>query len=176
MKWIEIGNSYANPRNIYSSDTAIEACTSLIMSSRIEHHELAVLYSDRCGIFIDDDFLDKALTDCNEAICLTLKLAIAFIQRAGIYAATNEFDQALTDYGRALWLAPNSVDAYEGRGEVKNALHRYGRAAADFAQATWLDPIKARVGADFAGVESCWMTSSRDSPIAESRCDSSQTT
>lgn len=84
--------------------------------------------------------LDRALSDCNQALRLQPKRAAILDSRGLVRLRRGEFDLAISDYTAALSLAPKLPGALFGRGMAKlgNGLQAEGRA--DLAAASAIQP------------------------------------
>ncbi len=104
----------ANEGAIYSSESSVESCTSLIQEANISPTELAVLFSFRCRNYIDEKQTDRALQDCDEAIWLDQKNSLAYEIRGLAYQQSHLYQRAAEDFVQAITLQPSNVRAWEG--------------------------------------------------------------
>jgi tetratricopeptide (TPR) repeat protein len=107
-------------------------------------------YVARGLAYADDDDLDRALADYDEAIRLDSKYAAAFNNRGDVYWKKEDFKQAVADYSRAIELDPTNVSFLLNRahayymGDPSDDFSGYDDdALADYNKAISLDPKSA---------------------------------
>lgn len=84
--------------------------------------------------------LDKALSDCNNAVKLQPNMAAYFDSRGLVHLRRGENEAAITDYNAALSLAPNRPMARYARSLAEDKLGQQDAAQKDRAAALAIDP------------------------------------
>jgi tetratricopeptide (TPR) repeat protein len=84
--------------------------------------------------------LEGALADLNQAIGFESEHASWWSTRGQIYVGLHQEERALRDYDEALRLDPQDARTYNNRGLVFKAAKSYERAIRDYSQALHLDP------------------------------------
>jgi tetratricopeptide (TPR) repeat protein len=86
----------------------------------------------------ENDDLDHAFDDVNEALRLNPKYVAALVERAYLWQCRNRLDLALADVNQAIQLDSRNSYAHAERGVFHFGLKEYGKALRDFDQATRL--------------------------------------
>lgn len=98
------------------------------------------LLNGRCWTrAINDDDLDMALTDCNEALRIQPRMAAALDSRGLVHLKRGEFALAVADYDAALVVEPATAHYLYGRGLAKLRLGMETEGRADLDAAVQLD-------------------------------------
>ncbi len=102
---------------------------------------LASAYNSRCWsrVQLGTD-LDKALSDCDDAVDKDPKIAIYVDSRAWVYLRMGQWQKALADFDRGLALRPDGTSSLYGRGIVRLHLGNQAAGEADLAAARKLKP------------------------------------
>ncbi len=99
------------------------------------------LFNSRCWTrAINDDDLDAALADCNEAIRLSPSFAAALDSRGLVHLKRGDYALAVADYEAALAVEPGSAHYLYGRGLARIRLGLEAEGQADLNQAAQLAP------------------------------------
>lgn len=104
----------ANKAGLYAADFSIEACTFLIVSRNKPPKDLAIVFSDRCKGYLEDEKFDRALQDCNEAIWLDVDFLPAYRIRGLVYERANRHRRAVADFAQVIAQQPSDASAWEG--------------------------------------------------------------
>lgn len=126
-----------------TGDARIAACTAAIALGRWRGRELAWAFYDRGVAYFLKDELERALSNCNEAIRLDLKYANAYLCRGMVFLRKGEHERALSDFSETIRLTPKNALAYANRGVTWLYHGSATKALADFNQAAELDPKNA---------------------------------
>jgi tetratricopeptide (TPR) repeat protein len=105
------------------------------------HPRDAFYHAMRAVIRRDQNKLDDALHDSDEAIRLDPRNALFYGIRGAVWFSRKEMEKAAADYGEAIRLDPKCVVATIGRGAAWRSSRKYDKAIADFSEAIWLDPL-----------------------------------
>lgn len=99
------------------------------------------LLNNRCWVrALNDDDLDRALADCDEALRLAPSYGAAFDSRGLVQLKRGAYAEALADYEAALFIEPNTGHYLYGRGLARIALGRKDEGEADLRAAEAADP------------------------------------
>jgi tetratricopeptide (TPR) repeat protein len=96
----------------------------------------------------ENDDLDRAFADVNEALRLDPKYVAALIERAYLWQCRDRLDLALADVNQGIQLDSRNSYAYVERGVFHFGMKDYGKALRDFEQA-------ARLGSHSAVIHLC---------------------
>lgn len=106
-----------------------------------EDRDRASAFNGRCWARAKlDRELDKALSDCNDAVRLRPSTAAYLDSRALVRLRRGELDKALADYDAALAIKPRSAWSLYARGVTARRAGRTAQADADKAAAIAIDP------------------------------------
>ncbi len=94
--------------------------------------------------------LDKAISDCDEAIRINPRYVPAYIDRGRMWTGEQHYGKAIKDFDEAIRLDPKNASAHFERALACLGMKEYGKATKDFEQALRLDPKKADVHDSFA--------------------------
>lgn len=86
----------------------------------IEFQILEIIY--RIEYCLENDELEKALSECESAIQLNPDFAIIYNYRGEIYEDMEQFEKAIINYQKAIELSPNFKDAWESMLRVESVL------------------------------------------------------
>lgn len=100
----------------------------------------ATLYTHRGLVRAENDDLESALSDLNQALRLDPTYTRGYVSRCKVYRMMGEPDAALADCNRALELNPDYAWAYSERGLVYKDRGEPDKALADFDRATEISP------------------------------------
>ncbi|HWZ18819.1 MAG TPA: tetratricopeptide repeat protein, partial [Ktedonobacteraceae bacterium] len=89
--------------------------------------------------YIQDEKLEKALDDFEEALKHISEDAWIFVNRGVTYGLMERYEEALADFDRAIALDEKNDLAIAIRGQTYQAMERYEEALADFDRAIALD-------------------------------------
>ena len=92
----------------------------------------------RAIVCLDNDRMDLAFADLNEAIRLDRRNVSAWIERAFLWQLRNRMDLALADVNTAIQIDPNSSESFVERAVFRYCLKEFKQAFSDFEQATRL--------------------------------------
>ena len=140
---VEKQNYCANKAGFYFADFSIEACTFLIVSGNKTPQELAVIYSHRCKHYLEDEKLDRALQDCNEAIWLDVDLFAAYQIRGLVHERANRHRRAVSDFAQVIAQQPSSASAWDGLCRNELALGHRALAISACSESLQLRPNDA---------------------------------
>jgi tetratricopeptide (TPR) repeat protein len=96
----------------------------------------------------ENDVLDRAFADVNEALRLDPKYVAALVERAYLWQCRDRLDLALADVNQAIQLDSRNSYAYVERGVFHFGMKDFGKAIRDFEQA-------ARLGSRSAAIHLC---------------------
>ncbi|MBV8927335.1 MAG: tetratricopeptide repeat protein [Bradyrhizobium sp.] len=122
------------------ADQSIAACDRIIGGAKATNSSRAAALSSRCGWRWAKQELDRALSDCNEAISVDGSRAETYVNRGNVYVSKGDPDHALSDFNEAIKRDPRGAWAYNARGELYNKMGDLDHAMADFNQSIQLDP------------------------------------
>jgi lipoprotein NlpI len=125
---------------VTGDDASLAACTRAIASDRYKGHSLAILYKDRCDVYISKGNSDQAIADCTQAIHLDPKFAEAFNDRGAAYQSKKLVERAIADYTEAIRLDPEYGSAFSNRGAAYRNIGEFDKSLADLSEAIRLDP------------------------------------
>ncbi len=91
------------------ADESIAACDRVINDPKVTAQTRAAAFSSRCGWWWGKQNLDRALSDCNEAIRADSSNAAAFLNRGNVYQSKSDFEHALADFNAAIRLDPKNA-------------------------------------------------------------------
>jgi tetratricopeptide (TPR) repeat protein len=93
---------------------------------------------------LEKDDLERAVSNCTEAIRLRSDFAEAYYYRGEAYRRLYKSGNAIDDCTKAIEIRPNYADAYRCRGGAYVDKHDYDRGIADFSKAIRIDPTDAK--------------------------------
>jgi tetratricopeptide (TPR) repeat protein len=125
------------------ANEGIAACDRVIDDPKATAQDRAAALSNRCGWRWTRQDLDRALSDCNEAIRLYSGNPGAYLNRGNAYLSKSDPEHALADFNAAIHLDPKSAWAYAARGNLYKNRGDFDRALADLNEAIGLDPAYA---------------------------------
>jgi lipoprotein NlpI len=128
---------------ISKANESIAACDRVIDDRKASAQDRSAALSSRCGWWWTRQDLDRALSDCNEAIRLYSGSASAFLTRGNVYLSKSDPERALSDYDAAIRLDPKSAWAHAARGNLYKNKGDLDRGLADLNEAISLDPAYA---------------------------------
>jgi tetratricopeptide (TPR) repeat protein len=97
--------------------------------------ETSFVHLMRAVVCQDNQRLDRAFADLDEAIRLDPRNVSAWIERAFLWQLRNRMDLAMADVNKAIQLDPKAVDAYVERGVFHYSLKQYTEAFSDLERA-----------------------------------------
>ena len=122
------------------ADESIAACDRVINDPKVMTQTRAAAFSSRCGWWWAKQDLDRALSDCNEAIRADSSNAAAFINRGNAFLSKSDFERAFADFNTAIRLDPKNAWAYAERGNLYKNKGDLDHALADLNESIRLDP------------------------------------
>ena len=131
-------------------ERAIQGCTRIIQSSRVNRKNKAVAYVNRGNAYSKQGDLDRAIADFTKATKSDSRSLIAFYNRGNAHFAQENFDQAIADFNRAISLQPDHVLSYNNRGNAYLAKGDTERAIAQFNKALEIDPNNTQAASNRA--------------------------
>jgi len=126
--------------DLSKADEGIAACERVIGDTKVTAQSRAAALISRCGWWWAKQNLDRALSDCNEAIRLDSGNAAAFLNRGNVFLSKPDFDHALADFNAAVRLDPKNAWAFASRGNLYRNKGELDRALTDLSEAIKLDP------------------------------------
>ena len=123
-------------------DDAIAYFSSALdqVEERVSALDQSVVYSFRGVAYACKGDLDRAITDCDQAIALQPDYAGAYLNRGNAYAFKGDLDHAMADYDQAIAIKPDFAMAYHNRGLAYTHKGDLNHAIADYDQAIALKP------------------------------------
>ncbi len=88
------------------ADESIAACDRVINDPKATAQDRSAALSSRCGWWWTKQDLDRALSDCNEAIRLYSGNPSAYLNRGNVYLSKSDSERALGDFNAAIRLDP----------------------------------------------------------------------
>ncbi len=131
-------------------EVAIQGCTRVIKSSRVDRKNKAVAYVTRGNAYSKQGDLDLAIDDFSKAIRLNSRSLVAFYNRGNAHIVQENFDQAIIDFSRAISLQPDHVLSYNGRGNAYLGKGDTERAIAEYNKALEIDPNNTQAASNRA--------------------------
>jgi lipoprotein NlpI len=128
---------------VSKADESIAACDRVINDPKVTTPNRAVAFSSRCGWRWAKQDLDRALSDCNEAIRADSGYAAAYINRGNTYVSKSDFEHAFADFNAAIGLDSKSAWSYAARANLYKNRGDLDHALADLNQSIGLDPTYA---------------------------------
>jgi tetratricopeptide (TPR) repeat protein len=128
---------------ISKANESIAACDRMINDPKVIAQDRSAALSSRCGWWWTRKDLDRALSDCNEAIRLYSGNPGAYLNRGNVYLSKSDPERALADFNAAIRLDPKSAWAYAARGSLYKNRGDLEGALADLNEAIGLDPTYA---------------------------------
>jgi tetratricopeptide (TPR) repeat protein len=125
------------------ANESIAACDRVINDPKVTAQDRSGALSSRCGWLWTRQEIDRALSDCNEAIRLFSGNPGAYLNRGNAYLSKSDPEHALADFNAAIRLDPKSAWAYAARGNLYKNKGDLDRALADLNEAISLDPAYA---------------------------------
>ena len=123
-----------------NGEAAIQGCTALINSARLDRKNKAVAYLSRGNIYVKQGELDYAIEDFTSAIRSNPRSLAPFYNRGNAHIFQENFDQAISDFSRAISLQPDHALSYSGRGNAYLGKGDTERAIAEYDKALEIDP------------------------------------
>jgi tetratricopeptide (TPR) repeat protein len=125
------------------ANESIAACDRVISDPKASAQDRSAALSSRCGWWWTRQDLDRALSDCNEAIRLYGGNPGAYLNRGNAYLSKSDPEHALADFNAAIRLDPKSAWAHAARGNLYKNRGDLDPALADLNEAIGLDPAYA---------------------------------
>ena len=125
------------------ANESIAACDRVINDPKASAQDRSAALSSRCGWWWTRQEVDRALSDCNEAIRSYSGNPGAYLSRGNVYLSKSDPERALSDYDAAIRLDPKSAWAYAARGNLYRNKGDLDRGLADLDEAIKLDPAYA---------------------------------
>ena len=125
------------------ADEGIAACDRVINDAKVTAQNRATAFSSRCGWRWAKQDLDRALSDCNEAIRADSGNAAAYVNRGNAFLSKSDFEHAFADFNAAIQLDPKNAWAFATRGNLYKNKGDLDHALADLNESIRLDPAYA---------------------------------
>ena len=125
------------------ANESIAACDRVINDPKASAQDRSAALSSRCGWWWTRQEVDRALSDCDEAIRSYSGNPGAYLSRGNVYLSKSDPERALSDYDAAIRLDPKSAWAYAARGNLYRNKGDLDRGLADLDEAIKLDPAYA---------------------------------
>jgi tetratricopeptide (TPR) repeat protein len=116
----------------------IAACTRLIVGAPNDA-ALPDIYRERGAAYLQNDDIDSAIRDFNEAINRRPDFANAYQNRGVAKFKRGDYESALADLNLAIKFNGDSAVFYGFRGVILNAMGEYDLAIADFGKSIRID-------------------------------------
>jgi lipoprotein NlpI len=126
------------------ADEGIAACERVINDSKATARDRSAAFSSRCGWWWTKQDLDRALSDCNEAVRTDSSNVAGYLNRGNAYLSKSDFEHALTDFNSAIRLDPKNAWAYAARGNLYRNKGDLDHAIADLSESIKVDPSYAQ--------------------------------
>lgn len=124
--------------------TAIELYTDSIAEGTLSQHNLAAVYFNRGGVYLETAQPEDAVEDYTQTVLLRPDHDRAWAARGVALRAIGDYENAIGDFTRALEVgSSDDSQIYNLRGQAQTDLGEYELAIADFDTALDLRPIWA---------------------------------
>jgi protein O-mannosyl-transferase len=97
-------------------------------------------YNNRGHYYRQNNQIDKAISDYNEALKINPNYHLSLNNRGKIYFDRGQVDLAMTDFNKSISIAPNYVSALSNRGAAHASKNDFETALIDLNKALDLDP------------------------------------
>lgn len=97
-------------------------------------------YNNRGHYYRQNNQIDKAIADYNEALKINPNYYLSLNNRGKIFFDRGQVDLAMTDFNKSISVAPNYVSALSNRGAAHAAKNDFQAALVDLNKALDLDP------------------------------------
>jgi tetratricopeptide (TPR) repeat protein len=115
-----------------NAPAGVAACTTVIQSSSLSGHELALAYDSRGSAFAASGEYARAIADYTRALELDPKFVDALVNRALAYNATQQYELASADANKAIQINPDFSLAYFSRAYTLAQEQKYDLAISDY--------------------------------------------
>ncbi len=92
------------------------------------------------GIYLQDNRLDKAISECNTILNYDSKNTQAYLIRSKVYVKQLDMPNAINDISRILLIEPDNADMFFLRGNYYQMFNQHINAITDFTKAISLRP------------------------------------
>jgi tetratricopeptide (TPR) repeat protein len=114
-------------------------CTRIIDDSGLPEDLRAEALLNRGIVHLEEDRLDLAMADFEQAIAFNPTYPAAHAYRGEVHKARGQLAEALADYDRAISFFDESADLFANRGEIHRLLGAADKAKADYEAAIRLE-------------------------------------
>jgi tetratricopeptide (TPR) repeat protein len=114
-------------------------CTRIIDDSGLPEDLRAEALLNRGIVHLEEDRLDLAMADFEQAIAFNPTYPAAHAYRGEVHKARGQLAEALADYDRAISFFDESADLFANRGEIHRLLGTADKAKADYEAAIRLE-------------------------------------
>jgi tetratricopeptide (TPR) repeat protein len=122
------------------NDERAQICTRIIDEASLPEDFRAEALVNRGIVYLEEDKLDLAKADFEQAIAFNPGYPAAHAYRGEVHKAKGQLAEAAADYDRAISFFTESADLYANRGEIHRLLGASDKAKADYEAAIRLEP------------------------------------
>jgi tetratricopeptide (TPR) repeat protein len=151
-----------NPQALACQDAAkmgdfngvgVEQCTLALGTSPLSQEDIAAIYTDRGGVYLQHRQFALAKADLDAALKLVPTTADAYVNRGAALLGLKQYADAIVDIDRGLELGPDQPEkAYFNRALAEVHLKDLKSAYQDFLKASQLKPDWPAPKAELAGL------------------------
>ena len=121
------------------SDERTQICTRIIDDASLPEDLRAEALVNRGVVHFEEDRLDLAKADFEQAIAFNPGYPAAHAYRGEVHKAKGQLAEAAADYDRAISFFDESADLFANRGEIHRLLGATDKAKADYEAAIRLE-------------------------------------
>jgi tetratricopeptide (TPR) repeat protein len=121
-------------------DARMKSCNALIVSGKPKGRDLAEIYSNRGGAYIQKQDYTRAIADLDEAIRIEPEIGFFYGNRAIAFFMKGDRQRAAVDFEEQVRLSPNAARSYSYRAIMFEKNGQREKAIADFTKAAQLEP------------------------------------
>jgi tetratricopeptide (TPR) repeat protein len=151
-----------NPQALACQDAAkigdfhgdgVDQCTLALGASPLSQQDVAAIYTDRGGVYLQHRQFALAKADLDAALKLIPTTADAYINRGAALLGMKQYADAIVDIDRGLELGPDQPEkAYFNRALAEEHLKDLKSAYQDFLKASQLNPNWPAPKAELTGL------------------------
>ena len=151
-----------NPQALACQDAAkfgdfngvgVDQCTLALGTSPLSQQDVAAIYTDRGGVYLQHRQFALAKADLDAALKLVPTTADAYVNRGAALLGMKQYADAIVDIDRGLVLGPDQPEkAYFNRALADRHLKDLKSAYQDFLKASQLNPNWPAPKAELAGL------------------------